>query len=92
MGVIEQMRIYHDENPEDGDGETIAVNEWLSRVVVVDGVAGFIACPDCMADERISDEELLDPSFDGDHAWAAENGHPANCILCKDTGKLWVSI
>lgn len=90
MQLYQPLGCFHDEEPEEYPAD--AENDWPSRVVIVDGVAGYVPCPDCMADERITDAELLDPTFDGDHTWAQDNGRPANCILCKDTGKLWVSI
>lgn len=89
MNQLTQMQIYIPLGDDYGPEEE---NDWLSRVVLVDNIAGYIACPDCMADDRISDQEILDKSFDGDHTWAIESGNPANCILCKDTGKMWVSI
>lgn len=89
MNTLTHMQIYV---PLGDNYEPEAENDWLSRVVIVNGIAAYIACPDCMEDEEISDEEILDKSFDGDHTWAIENNHPADCILCKDTGKMWVSI
>jgi hypothetical protein len=58
---------------------------WEARVVSVDGVAGFICCPDCIADERVSDVEMLKLN---NHSGGSEYG----CILCKDTGRMWVSL
>jgi hypothetical protein len=90
MHVYQPVGYLHDDDPEGVPAG--AEEDWLARVVVVDEIAGYVSCPDCMADERISDAELIDPNFDGDHTWARENGHPANCVLCKDTGKMWVTL
>ena len=54
------------------------------RVVLVDGVAGYVACPDCCADERIDDDQLLRMAHGGETE--------IDCIRCKDTGKVWVSV
>lgn len=85
MRVVEHMT-WFDPNGWFKDEEPEAEEEFIEkrRVVVVDGVAGYVTCPDCVADERVSDAELLVI----EHSGEAE----INCNRCKDTGIVWVSI
>lgn len=93
MTTVAQMT-WFDQNGWFKDEEPEAEAEFIEerRVVVVDGVAGYVSCPDCTADERLTDTDLLALDWeqpvgpDGD-LWAG-----VDCNRCKDTGKVWVSI
>lgn len=83
--TIEPM-VWFDPNGWFKDEEPTAKAEFVEdrRVVIVDGVAGYVSCPDCIVDERVSDAELLTLAHSGE----AE----ISCNRCKDTGKVWVSV
>lgn len=74
---VYDMCVYGDEDG-DPDNAVIREFEWEDEVEIVGNVAGRIQCPGCSADGPIPEYERNNANLD--------------CVECKDTGFVWVSV